>query len=406
MSQSHNETGSSRRFALFHVTHGVNSGGEQMVSRLVAQLCKVLESPPILITQRECPSIDAARAVGAEGQVLPFPTELDIYDHGLLRVAKVPVLLRSLSRYGKALRRVLSERRVGVLWCSNLRGVVTALPATLGHGIPVIWNIWLPPRRSLGMRMLVWISLLSSWRVLLEYFAQKDRVFTELQRRLFGSKFRVIYTGYDAERFESVVACQRAELGVGSHGGLVATAGLLTPRKGQDLLVRAMATVCREEEADLVIMGDSIPSNPGGSQYRDSLRSLAAELGIADRIHLVGWRDDALDVIAACDVFVSASYGEGLPGAVREAMGLGKAIVATDAGGSAEALGDAGFVVTCGDADALAEKIVCLLRCDSLRKSMGEGARTRFRTLFSTDQLVKSYAGLISELYQCKGIRV
>jgi glycosyltransferase involved in cell wall biosynthesis len=167
-----------------------------------------------------------------------------------------------------------------------------------------------------------------------------------------------------------------------------------------------MATVCREEEADLVIMGDLIPSDPGGSQYRELLRALAAELGIAERVHFLGWRDDALEVMASCDVFVSASHAEGLPGAVREAMGLGKAIVATDAGGTAEALGDTGFVVPCGDEKVLADKILHLLRCDSLRKSMGQAARIRLRTLFSTDQLAKNYSNLISELYQCKGIRV
>ena len=91
---------------------------------------------------------------------------------------------------------------------------------------------------------------------------------------------------------------------------------------------------------------------------------------------LAGYRDDALDVIAALDVFTLSSAWEGLPVAIMEALALGRPIVATAVGGVAEALDDtAAVLVPPRDPDALADAWRTLLSDPHRRRSLSAGAR-------------------------------
>ena len=70
------------------------------------------------------------------------------------------------------------------------------------------------------------------------------------------------------------------------------------------------------------------------------MRALHERLGLGDRVLLLGQRDDAVRVLAACDVFTMASDNEGLPVALMEALALGLPVVATAVGGIPEAVTD------------------------------------------------------------------
>ncbi len=86
---------------------------------------------------------------------------------------------------------------------------------------------------------------------------------------------------------------------------------------------------------------------------------------------LLGRRDDVPDLLAAADVVVSASRWEGQPLGLQEALRAGAAIVATDAGGTREVVGDAAVLVAAGDAAAMAGAIERLV--DDLRRTGGRG---------------------------------
>ena len=83
---------------------------------------------------------------------------------------------------------------------------------------------------------------------------------------------------------------------------------------------------------------DIVLAVAGDGEERESLRQLAASLGIADRVHLLGYRSDVGDLLTAADVFVIASYSEGLPIALIEAMALARPVVATRVGEIANVL--------------------------------------------------------------------
>lgn len=124
----------------------------------------------------------------------------------------------------------------------------------------------------------------------------------------------------------------RAELGVDEDAIVVVSVGRITAAKGAlDLLEAFAAVPAGNCGAHLVYVG----TGPDAAQVDQR----AAALGIADRVQLLGHRDDVTSVLAAADVFASAARLEGLPLAMLEAMQAGVAIVATDVGDVGTILG-------------------------------------------------------------------
>ncbi len=139
-------------------------------------------------------------------------------------------------------------------------------------------------------------------------------------------------------------------------GKVLVAAGRLEPQKDYATLVRAVALAARQVPIDLVILGDG--------PLRAEIEALAAQLGIADRVHLPGFVATPEDYVARGDVFILTSLFEGFPNVIAEALSLGRTVIATDApGGSAEILGDGvyGYVAPMGDAERIAALIVTAL---------------------------------------------
>lgn len=164
----------------------------------------------------------------------------------------------------------------------------------------------------------------------------------------------------------------RAELGISDEEVVVCTIANLRRQKGYpDLLAAARTVVDAGAQAVFVIVGQG--------QLEEEIRERQRQLGLGDRVRLLGYRPDAMSILAGSDMFALASTHEGYPIAVMEALSIGLPIVATSVGGVPEAVrpGVDGFIVTPGDPGALAQAILRLVSDAPLRKQMGEAARTR-----------------------------
>ena len=121
----------------------------------------------------------------------------------------------------------------------------------------------------------------------------------------------------------------RKELGVDKDTRLVANIGRLSPEKGQDIFLRAARQLLdKQNNLCFVLIGI-------GPQ-EDYLRSLAAELGIEDKIVFSGYRSDMHSIYNSLDLVVQSSYTEGMPNVILEALLMKVPVVATDVGGTAE----------------------------------------------------------------------
>ena len=134
----------------------------------------------------------------------------------------------------------------------------------------------------------------------------------------------------------------------------------------------------------------------GAGPLREDLEAEAARLGLADRVRFLGVRRDRATLYAAMDLFVLPSRWEGLSLALVEAMGAGRAVVATDVGGNPEVVqhGRTGLLVPPGDAGALADAIGKVARDRELRASLGDAAAADARSRFSIEQHVAQLSAL------------
>jgi glycosyltransferase involved in cell wall biosynthesis len=216
--------------------------------------------------------------------------------------------------------------------------------------------------------------------------------FPELQ-----NKIRLINSGVDLSRFESAQPGSfRSSVGVGAGSFLVTQAAHVSRRKNQMMLVEALGLLKEfEPRVEVALVGGAKED-----EYLASILRRAEELGVADRLHAVGFRDDMPAVYAESNLVALVSVDEGLGLVAAEGMAAGKPVVGTRVGGIPEVVvdGETGLLVEPGDAAALAGAIRKLAADPELRVRMGEGGRKRATELFSAPRLALGMMELYDSL--------
>jgi len=148
----------------------------------------------------------------------------------------------------------------------------------------------------------------------------------------------------------------------------------------------------RSKKYHLVVVGDG--------PLKLDLITYAQTLGIASNVTFTGERSDIAELMNAFDVFVLSSVSEGISVTLVEAMACGLPVVATDVGGNPEVVldGKTGFLVPPQDPDAIAQKIIELLKRPNLRSTMGRAGRARAEEVFSIHKSVERYENLYKEV--------
>jgi glycosyltransferase involved in cell wall biosynthesis len=189
----------------------------------------------------------------------------------------------------------------------------------------------------------------------------------EQERARFGlspGRTRTLYNGIDFSRFRppSDEATRK--------GTRFITVAYFQPDKGLHHLIRAFADV-RAPDATLTLCGDG-PETP-------RLVGLIHALGLGDRVHLAGLRDDLEQQLPAADVFIHGAFREAFGLAIAEAMSCGRAVIASRAGGVPELVEDgvSGVLVSPGDEAGLTAAMQRLADDPALRARLGEKARER-----------------------------
>lgn len=181
------------------------------------------------------------------------------------------------------------------------------------------------------------------------------------------------------------------DIGIRVDGPVIGFVGRLVEEKGiLDLLEAARAVVSAIPEAQLLIVGPYDEVKP------DALRPDVAErYGLADACRFLGMRDDMPELYALMDVLVLPSYREGFPRAPMEASAMGVPAIVTDIRGCREAVeaGVNGLLFPSGDADALADALLRLLRDDDLRSKMGAAGRTMAEERFDEQKVFERVLG-------------
>jgi glycosyltransferase involved in cell wall biosynthesis len=191
----------------------------------------------------------------------------------------------------------------------------------------------------------------------------------------------------------------RHELGIGPDAFLVGNVGRLALQKGQRHLIAAMPLLLERVPRARAIIA-------GGGDLEDYLRDLANEMGVGERVHVLGPRKDVPALMHAIDVFVMPSIWEGFGLVLLEAMAAGRPIVASRVATIPEVVaeGETGLLVPAGDPLALATALAELADQPEVAARMGEAGRERLRRRFSLEKMVGDTELLYRELLDERGL--
>jgi len=211
---------------------------------------------------------------------------------------------------------------------------------------------------------------------------------------LWSKRYRTIPNGIEVPAGEVGPAVRkdlRRRLGLGEDDRVLVNLGNLRKAKGQCFLLEAFrALSSRHPDLQLVIFGEG--------DLRSEFERSCREWGLVERVHLVGQRADAADLLGIADIYVQSSLREGMPVSILEAMRACRPIVATDAGGTRELIHDleTGLLVPRGSAESLEQAVERLLEDRDLAAELAESGRKLLVDRYD----IRRVAGELETLYE------
>lgn len=189
-------------------------------------------------------------------------------------------------------------------------------------------------------------------------------------------------------------AAARAEMGAGPDETLLLAIGTLVPQKAYPDLIDAFA-MCAATRPDLRL---AIAGETRHSVNLPALEARVAERGLGERVRFLGLRRDVPRLLAATDLFVSASHWEGAPVSLLEAMINGAPCVVTDVGDNRLALEGTGCPTPpAGDPKAFAAALEAMLGDPARRVACSEAARRRAEERFGVAAWIDRLSAIYAE---------
>jgi mannosylfructose-phosphate synthase len=233
---------------------------------------------------------------------------------------------------------------------------------------------------------------------------QQREVLLRAEYDVDGEKVAVIPPGFDDTRFfpvsDSTRQAIKRELGV--DGRLILALGRVAANKGYDLLLRSMPAVfSRMADARLLLAVGSTAPTPGERRQVGELKSLAADLGIADRVVFVDFVPDErlADTYRAADVFALSSRYEPFGMTAVEAMACGTPTVVTTGGGLWEMLtwGIEALYADPQDPDAFGHTIATILRYPTVARQLAANGSQQARAKFTWNGIAQQLTAVLDD---------
>jgi glycosyltransferase involved in cell wall biosynthesis len=289
--------------------------------------------------------------------------------------AILPLILEVI-RGAAYVRSTARRRGVALVYINTFVTVSGAIGGRLA-GVPVLWHIREILALPRPIRWTLYKALrLCADRVVCISQAVRDSILGE--EPSLAAKSVVVYNAVSVApnlSSEGSNAGLREELGLPEGTPLVGMVGRISHWKGQEILAQAAAIVLQSRaDVHFVAVGSYFADE---SHYLDKLQALISALGLEGRFHLADYRSNVTDVYRALDVFVLPSVKPEPFGRVTvEAMTQGRAVIATNHGGTVELIeeGVTGLLVPPSDPEALALAIERLLADPELRERIGKAA--------------------------------
>lgn len=209
------------------------------------------------------------------------------------------------------------------------------------------------------------------------------------------AKIHTVFNTLDAANWDYTISPEivRGEFGIPPDMPLLATVSRLTPWKGQTELLHALAKVKQQNpNFRLLLVGeDDFSATPGRYSYTAELRQITKGLGLEEQVIFTGFRSDAKQIMAACNIYSMPSFEEPFGMVFLEAMAMKRPVIAIVSGGVPEFVdhGKAGLLSVHKDIDSLAANILTLVNDPELRRRMGEYGRKQVEQQYHPDKMTR-----------------
>jgi glycosyltransferase involved in cell wall biosynthesis len=311
-------------------------------------------------------------------------TPLGILRRKYLSARTIIPLAADIARGIAYVRRTARKRGVAMVYVNTIVTVSGAIGGKLA-GVPVLWHV----REILAMPRCIRWALHKTLRLCADRIvcisqAVRESLLKEAPQ--LAGKSVVVYNAVSVAASNGQVqgVSLREELGVPLGAPLVGMVGRITHWKGQEILAEAAGLVARSHpDVHFVAVGSYFADE---SHYLHKLQSLIGTLGLSGKFHIANYRSNVTDVYRALDIFVLPSRKPEPFGRVTvEAMMQGRAVIATNHGGTLELIqqGITGMLVPPSDPEALVTAIERLLKDRTLGEKMGKAAAMYARENFS-----------------------
>jgi glycosyltransferase involved in cell wall biosynthesis len=369
------------------VDHTAQLGGAELCLLDLSRLCRA--SCRVLLLS-DGPLVEHLRRSGVEVHVCVHVCRAGAGWVREVRKRADPVALaRHLPALWADARRVAAEaREFDAIWASNHKAFAVSALAGMLVGRPVIYHLHdLLDGQHFGLAnrwAMVLLANACAARVVVNSRATARAFVAAGGRR---ALLRILYNGFE---FGST-----PPPAVGGDRLLVGMFSRLAPWKGQHVLLDALAL---DERFSALIVGDALFD--ADRDYARELERRVRALGLKGRVQLLGFREDARALMAACDVLVHCSVlDEPFGRVVVEGMAAGRPVVAAATGGVPELVEDGrtGLLVPPGDAAALAAALRRLIEDRVLARRLGEEGRRSALHRFNLEQTSMHFACVLSE---------
>lgn len=208
-----------------------------------------------------------------------------------------------------------------------------------------------------------------------------------IEKHIPEEKIEVIHNGIDITLYNHKTEGKlRTELNLPPDSKLLGFIGRFGPEKGIIYLLEAARILCRKKEGVyFVLVGDG--------QLWEEAEAFISLNKLKDRIIMLGWRNDATDLLADMNALLLPSLTEGTPMVILESMSLGVPVIASDVGGISEVIDNlkTGLLLKPRDPEAIADAISYLIGNRELAENISQNSIHLVQTHFSSHRMSELY---------------
>lgn len=366
---------------------GERGGGEVVLLNLLRHFPQNWRKEVVLLS---CGSLAAElRALGVRTHVIPAG-----------RFRQPWHLIRAIWH----IARLSHQGKATLIDSAGAKGHIYGGLAAIIAGVPAVWRI-----QDISSSSNSWLRL--SAMVPAAGLVAASRVTLDAYKRLhrLPKMVEIVYPGVDIDTLLPTPSkiSLREELRIPSDRLLITVVGRLQEGKGQHIFLEAAVTVLEQRyDVHFLIVGAALFGIE--TEYPTQLYKLVEGKRLSEHISFTGQRHDVGRIMAAIDVLVQPSLVQEAFGyAAVEGMFLGKAVIASAAGGPLEIISDGidGVLVPPGDVSALSHAILALLDDPARRERLGQAAMLTVRDRFTADRMAAEFIHFYERVLSNGGYR-